>query len=268
MARRTDDWTDEDEALAAELSAHLRQRTGTEAEMPDAAELLAYLDGSLPPAEEARVAQRLVDDPEAARALLDLTELDAAARQPAPAAPDLEARSAWRALRGRLGDAGGEAPPGEARGTGPRHAESRPAGWWRRPAPWAATAAALLLVSAGLGAWVAELRGARREPVANLASLELSAMVRSGGEPSVELAAGQPLMLVVEPSERCAGYEAALRGPGGRTRTVSGLRRDEGGRLTLLLPAEPGAYELGLYGCEPPRLLGKHRFRVVGAGGG
>jgi hypothetical protein len=264
VARRTDDWTDDDEALAAELSAHLRQQPGTEAEMPDAEELLAYQDGSLTPADEARVAQRLVDDPEAARALLDVTELDAAARRPVPAVPDLEARSAWRELRGRLDGAGGEAPPGEAPEAGPRQAGP----WWRRPAPWAAAAAALLLVSTGLGAWVAELRGARREPVVNLVSLELSAAVRGGGEPTVELAAGQPLLLVVEPAERCAGYEAAVRGPGGRTRTVFGLRRDAGGRLSLLLPGEPGAYELGLYGCEPRRLLGRHRFRVVGAGGG
>ena len=145
MARWSDDWTEDDDELAAELSAHLTRPPGTEDEMPEAEELLAYLDGSLPPDEEARVGKRLVEDPRAARALLDLAELDAAARGPVPAAPDLAARSAWRELRGRLGDRPEAAgPPG---GREPLHGAGRSAEgtvWWRRPALWAAAAAALL----------------------------------------------------------------------------------------------------------------------------
>lgn len=255
-ARSADGSGDDEAALAEALAARLRRDaaaapgTGAGAgEPPDAEELLAYLDGSLEPAHEARLARRLVDDPQAARALLDLADLDRAASGAAPAVPDLETRRAWRELRSRLPAAGA---------TGDRSAAGAGQRWW------AATAAALLLVSLGLGSWVWELRQAQQQPVANLRTLELAATRQGGGAADVELAPGAPLLVVLEPVASCAAYRLTLDGPGaGAPRVLPDLRRDDRGLLTLLLTGEPGRYVLRLSGCDPPRPLQEHAFRIV-----
>jgi hypothetical protein len=237
-------------------------------------ELVAYLRGELGAEAEARVRRRLLADPAAARALLDLADLEAAAAQveamqveamqvEATASPgaddrpvpptDLAAAVGWRELRRRL-----------------RRLSSRSA--WK---PLLATvAAASLLICVGLGVRLYRVEqrlaghgGAPVErPVVNLAGLDLTGGSRGAAPPVVEVAPGDPLWLAVTPPRRCPVYRAAVEG-GGEARTLDGLRRDARGSLNLLLYLDPGLYELHLYGCEPEERVDEHRFRVAAPGG-
>jgi hypothetical protein len=124
-------------------------------------------------------------------------------------------------------------------------------------------AAALLVTTLGLGSRVLWLQGELSRPVANVRSLEL-ASTRAETERVVELPPGAPLLLILEPAERCPVYTAELEGPRpGARRTIASLERDEGGQLTLQLQrAEPGHYRLRLSGCEPRHELAEHRFQI------
>jgi hypothetical protein len=226
-------------------------RSGAAAEpgpVPEPEELLDYLEGRLAPADEQRLARRLAADPATARALLDLAEL-AAAGEAAAAASDrpaeLAVRAGWRDFRSRLPDA---AP--------------RP----RRPPVWlSAIAASLLVATLSLGSWVWRLQGDLDRPVANLRSLELASASRASDGPAVELPLGAPLRLVLAPAARCPGYTAELEGPRpGDRQSIEGLERSEGGQVSVLLRrVGPGSYRLLLAGCEPPRELEEHRFRIT-----
>jgi hypothetical protein len=239
--------TDDAEALRGVLAGEAESEAGAGPESgdPEPEELLDYLAGRLPPEGEARVGRRLVASPAAARALLDLAGFVDAAAEAGSAPPKLAARAGWRDLRGRLGDAARRS----------------------RPLPPLAMglAAALLAVAVGLGAWVWRLKATEHRPVGNLTSLELAAGLRSGEEQAVELPGGAPLRLVIEPSERCAVYEAVVEGPRpGERATIRDLARGKGGQLTVLFRRlRPGDYSLRLLGCEPRRELEQHRFRVA-----
>ncbi len=233
------------EALIAALAEQARSGASAEPE-PEPEELLDYLEGRLAPEDEQRIARRLAADPAAAQALLDLAELEAAGAAAAGDRPaELATRAGWRDLQSRL--------PGAAPRT-------------RRPPAWlSAIAAALLVTTVGLGSWVFQLQGELHRPVANLQSLELASGSRAGNDPVVELPLGAPLRLVLDPAERCPGYAAELEGPQpGDRQTVEGLKRSEGGQVTVLLRRiEPGSYRLLLTGCEPRRELEEHRFRIA-----
>jgi hypothetical protein len=132
-----------------------------------------------------------------------------------------------------------------------------------------ALAAALLIAAVGLGVRVAQLESERDRPIGNLASLELAAATRADREPTVELAPGEPVRLVLAPAERCDDYAAALTGPTpGDRRTIAGLERDQLGLVTLLLRPQPGSYSLRLLGCQPRRELESYGFRIVRPAGG
>jgi hypothetical protein len=230
------------EALIAALAEDAAARAAGSAE-PAPEELLDYLAGRLDPAAEQRLGSKLAASPAATRALLDLADLEAAG-EPAGSGPaDLAARAGWRDFQSRLST----------------HRS-------RRPPPWlAAIAASLLVATMGLGIWAMRLQSAMHLPV-DLPSLDLVSGSRAGTEPSVQLPAGAPfLRLVLAPSERCADYTAEIAGPAGTSQTL--LSRDEMGRLSLLLPGEPGEYRLLLRGCEPRRALEEHRFRITADGG-
>jgi len=236
------------EALIAALAEEVR--SGAPADPgpePEPEELLDYLEGRLPPEDEERLARRLVADPEAARALLDLADLEAAGATAGERPADLAARAGWRDFQARLPDAA------------PRPRRPRPPAWL------SAVAAALLVATVGLGSWVVQLRGKLDRPVANLQSLELPSGSRAGTERTVELAPGEPLRLVLDPVERCPGYAAEMEGPrSGDRQTIEDLERSEGGQVTVLLRrVEPGSYRLLLTGCEPRRELEEHRFRIA-----
>ncbi|HKH47216.1 MAG TPA: hypothetical protein VKM72_21380 [Thermoanaerobaculia bacterium] len=231
------------EALIAALAEQARSDASGTPE-PEPEELLDYLAGRLAPEDEERIARRLAADPAAARALLDLAELDAAGAEAGVRPTEIAAVASWRDLRDRLPDA---APQ-------PR----------RLPPVLSAIAASLLLATLGLGSWGWRLEKKLHSPVANLPSLELPSGGRAGGERIVVLAPGAPLRLVLSPAERCPSYTAEVEGPRSRDRqTIEGLERDELGRLTVLLRLEPGSYGLRLLGCEPRQVLEEHGFRVT-----
>ncbi len=229
---------------------------GAQAPTPDPEELLDYLAGRLAAEDAQRVERRLVADPQAARALLDLAEFEAAAREVGggergeeggEALPvDLAVRAGWRDLRGRLAAAG--AP---SRRPGPR-------------APWY-LAAALAVVGLGLGYRVWQLQEELGRPAAVAVSLDLHASTRAGGAgPEVELASGERLLVVLEPAARCDAYRAVIeRTEGGDRVTVPGLVRDAQGMLLFHWTPAPGAYTLTLSGCEGGREPEVHRFRVA-----
>jgi len=237
------------EALIAALAADAEERSAAAGESPEPEpeELLDYLAGRLDPEAEQRLDRKLAASPAATRALLDLADLEAAAETVKDGPADLAVRAAWRDFESRLPDAAAR----------PRR-PPRPPGWL------VTIAASLLVATVGLGSWVVRLQSQLHRPVANLPSLDLVSGSRAGTEPSVRLPAGAPfLRLVLAPSERCDRYTAEIAELGGRAQTVEPLERDEMGRLSLLLPAEPGQYRLHLLGCEPRRELEEHRFRVT-----
>ena len=247
------------EDAAAAPRAASGSAAGTRPPAPDPEELLDYLAGRLAAEDAQRVERRLVADPEAARALLDLAEFEAAAREAGAAGGgtggegggearpvDLAVRAGWRHLRGRLA------------------AEAAPS---RRPgsrAPWY-LAAALAVVGLGLGYRAWQLQEELGRPVAVAVSLDLHAGTRAGGAgPEVELAGGWRLLVVIEPAARCDDYRAVIeRTEGGDRVTVPGLVRDAQGVVMFHWTPAPGAYTLTLSGCGGGGEPEEHRFRVA-----
>src|SRR3954449_10673258 len=87
------------EALIAALAEEARSGVTGE---PEPEELLEFLAGRLPPEDERRVERQLAASPEAARALLDLQDLEAAGAAAGTQPTDLAVRAGWRDLQGRL----------------------------------------------------------------------------------------------------------------------------------------------------------------------
>ncbi len=243
------------EALIAALAQEAQSAAAGEPDLEPEV-LLDYLAGRLAPEEEQRVARQLAADPTAARALLDLADLEAAGAPGAGAGErpaDLAAVVGWREFRDR---------------------------WLPRPRPlphrfaalWPAIAASLLVATVGFGTWAWRLQSLLQRPIANLVTLELSSTDRAAGEPVREIPSGAPLRLVLTLAEgqRCPGdYVAEIaRSRGGDPQPIEGLERSEGGHLVALVWLEPGPYRLRLFGCEPRRELAEHRFRITAAGSG
>lgn len=239
------------ETLRDLLAEHARRDADTQEPAPEPEELLDFLEDRLPPDEARRLERRVLADPDAATALADLADFAEAEKTAGSSVPEVATHAGWRDFERRLETAG----TAEAAST-PKN----------RPPPWlSAVAAALLVAVLGLGAWVWTLRSAEPLWVANPESLTLVAA--RGEEAVVSLTDGAPLRLVLSPTERCPTYRASIErsGPGGETssRSLAGLVRDERGLVTLLVPGESGAYSLTLSGCDPPRDLETHRFRIV-----
>jgi hypothetical protein len=236
------------EALIAALAEEARSGAPSAETEPEPEELLDYLAGRLSPADEERLGRQLAASPEAARALLDLEDLEATGAAAGTRPAELAARAGWRDLQGRL---------------------PAPVPWFRRlPPVLSSIAAALLVTTVGLGVWDMKLQEQLRQPIANVKSLDLVSGSRAAGEPVAHLAAGEPLRLVLAPAEQCPNYAAEVTGPGaGDHRTVGPLKPDARGILTLLWPGEPGIYSLRLFGCEPRRELEDRRFRIVADAG-
>src|SRR3954449_12808611 len=136
------------EALIAALAEEARSGVTGE---PEPEELLEFLAGRLPPEDERRVERQLAASPEAARALLDLQDLEAAGAAAGTQPAELAVRAGWRDLQGRLPAA---------------------VPWFRRLPPLLSSiAAALLVATLGLSVWVLRLQGELRRPIANVRSL-------------------------------------------------------------------------------------------------
>jgi hypothetical protein len=234
------------EALIAALAE--QARSGAPSGEPEPEELLDYLAGRLSPEDEERLGRQLAASPEAARALLDLADLEAAGAAAGQAPAEFAVHAGWRDLKGRL-------------------PATMP--WYRRLPPMlSSVAAALLLVTTlGLGVLVLRYQSELSRPVANVGSLELVSDSRAAGEEVVAVKPGEPLLLVLEVHERCPSYQADIQGskPGDR-KTVTGLKWDQGNVTLLLHSAVPGAYRLRLSGCEPRRELQEYSWRIVRPG--
>jgi hypothetical protein len=230
------------EALIAALAADAEEARSTGTDGPEPEKLLDFLAGRLDPKEEERLSRYLMANPEASRALLDLEDLEAAGAQAGDRPAELATVAAWRDFERRL-----PAPPSRFQ----RFQKLLPS-----------IAAALLVATIGLSAWIWQIRGERNRPVANLQSLTL-AETRAGTERTVSLAPGAPLLLVIHPTPRCPHYEGVLEGPKpGDRHTLQELKRNERGNLTPMLYPEPGSYNLRLYGCDPRQEAGTYRFNV------
>lgn len=243
------------ETLAEILADHARrdaealQGDGGSTPAPEPEELLDLLEDRLPPEEARRLERRVLADPEASRAMLDLADFAEAETSAGSGPSEVSVHAGWRDFQTRLRD------------EEPTRARPTPAPPWLM-----AVAAGLLVAVLGLGAWVWMLRQPQPLVVAQLESLDLVAAVR-GEETVVPLAPGVPLRLVLRPEERHAEYRAEIRwtGPAGETdhRIEEGLVRDDLGLVTLLLSGRPGAYELILSAGDPPRELERYHFRIV-----
>jgi hypothetical protein len=224
------------EALVALLAEQAGSDVSPAAPEPEPEELLDYLAGRLSPEEAQRIERLLVASPEAARALLDLAELEAAGTAAEERAAELATFAGWRDLQSRLPSA-----------------RSSP----RRLPSWLSTiAASLLLVTVGGLGWKVRSQGEElARPVANSESFNL-AVTRADREPSKEPLPGAPLRLMIATDRRCAVFTARLeRTESGDVQTIKGLKRDKGGWLTPLWPRglKPGFYNLRILGlgCEP-----------------
>ncbi|HEY4562670.1 MAG TPA: hypothetical protein VIJ36_06805 [Thermoanaerobaculia bacterium] len=224
------------EALIAALAEEARSGVTGE---PEPEELLEFLAGRLPPEDERRVERQLAASPEAARALLDLQDLEAAGAAAGTQPTDLAVRAGWRDLQGRL-------------------PASVP--WYRRLPPVLSSIAATLLLS--IGTYWTGFQVGLHQLIANVGNAELLAGSRAADGETVALSAGASLRLVLSVPERCPRYRAEIEGPRYR-KTVEGLKRDQG-NVTLLLPSvASGEYRLRLSGCEPRRELQEYSWRVV-----
>src|SRR3954453_21177982 len=153
------------EALIAALAEEARSGAAGE---PEPEELLEFLAGRLPPEDERRVERQLAASPEAARALLDLEDLEAAGAAAGTQPTELAARAGWRDLREHL---------------------PAPVPWFRRLPPLLSSIAAVLLVTTvGLGVWGVRMQEELRRPIANVKSLDLVLEGRAMEEETVKVA--------------------------------------------------------------------------------
>jgi hypothetical protein len=230
------------EALIAALAEEARSGVTGE---PEPEELLDFLAGRLSPEDERRVDRQLAASPEAARALLDLQDLEAAGAAAGTQPTDLAVRAGWRDLQERLPAA---------------------VPWYRRLPPMLSSiAAVLLLCTVGLGGYWKGRQVGLDQPRANVRNWELLAASRAANDETVPLSAGDSLRLVLSVPERCPRYWAEIEGPRYR-KTVEGLTWDQGNVTLLLSGASPGKYRLRLSGCEPRREIQEYSLRVVPPG--
>ncbi len=259
---------------------------------PSPEKLAAYYERRLAGGERERLKDHLALCTECAHLLLDLfgfAELETPVEAQGPT--DVDRDSAWRSLRGRLGDgAAGEVGDREVPKVSTLPAspvslvslaspasnivplvqppQVSPAASRPRSSPWAWALAASLLAVAGLGFWVSELRqeNARlTEPAVNAVIADLTASgdaTRGGGEPKEPvLPADRPLALILNAPDvpaSSAGYDAqVLAGPGGPiVWTLRNLPRGTDNNFTLGLPPgslRPGQYQIRLYSADDAR---------------
>ena len=232
----------------SDLIAALRasKPEGGSGEHPAPEALAAYFESRLSSDDEERVQLHLVACRDCSALVLELEEL--ASSTPA-SPPDLASAAAWREQRRRLF--------GSDSGTGAREARSR--GGWARGG-WA-VAAALALVTVGLGLWSASLRGTISElrapqvdpPIANLEPV--GSIREADREPTVTVAPGAThwlliLNLIDDTSRR--SYRLEIIGADDAVvARLDGLVQSPEGGFRLLLPrayVPPGAYRARLSG--------------------
>ena len=247
------------EVLVSALAEHARTAIG---EHPEVETLLDYLTGELAAEAAAEVNDHLVGCRRCSEQLLDLEPLSQP-DIPREGVADLATEAAWREMKARLFPA--EAAPVPV-------PIVRPAAYQR----WSiGIAAALLLTTGGMSAWVAQLQGR----VAELSQLQVNMPVfyigeatRSIEEESIEVPAGTSrFVLIFTPAhlESYSEYEVRFLDPEGEELLhVSGLKMSESGGLRLgaspeQLPA--GRYLVRLNGFDGERWqeLEEYSYRIA-----
>lgn len=229
------------EALIAILAEQAQSGGAHEGPEPEPEELLDYLEGRLAPEAAQRLERMLVASPEAARALLDVAELEAAGETDGQRPAELSVLAGWRELKGRL------------------HGASSRSGGLIRLLP--SIAAALLVANIGLLGLVGSLRKDLSE-MQRPRIVDLYPHSRAGREEIFKASAG-PLVLVIETDHDCPTYTAELQGPSSEDRQTFELPKpDEKEPLTLQGHFEPGTYHLRLFGCQPRHRLEEYSLRV------
>ncbi len=229
---------------------------------PTAEELIAYHDGELSEAEEARIQDHLLGCPEDASLVVDLERLVTGELDAGHAGSEFERAASWKGLRSRL------APQDAAPRMRRRRRTMRPDTRVRQ-LPWLhAVAASFLLATLGLSGWVVHLRQTVAEisrPQLNAPVQDLSASASRGGEavtvmplaPEVRL-----FTLVLNPvwhsaAQACGEYDLDVaRVDGERVLSERGLRPNAYGSLSLTVSRQlldVGEYRIRLYPSGEPR---------------
>jgi len=212
--------------------------------------LAAYHAGELPAGEEQRLQDHLLACRECAALLLDLDGLaDPGFGAGSLSTADQEAL--WGRLQGEIKKE--EAPPALA----PVIPLRRPPGFAVKPRWLQALAAALLVATVGLSAWVASLRhelDERTQPQVNPPMYTLFSGTARSSRPEVSIAADAPIFdLILEPSRARSTnrYRVAITRAGGEmVWSRGGIAPDPRGLVRLELTRSllgPGQYRIRLF---------------------
>lgn len=233
----SDETQDLDEMLGF-LGEDGRQRRDPE-EHPSPEELSAYQANELTPEEDERIQDHLAVCRHCTELLLDLEEFLQPPAVAAGPAADFEAAADWKRLRDHL----------------PQPAKARSQKRFAQPLAASLVGALILL---GLSSWrvitsqreVIELRSQvaeLRQPIVNLQTISL----RSIRGEAFELPADRPVRLTLETSapKEYGEYTVQIMDSEDKPISVSTLRKDEHGKLTMTLPKnflKPGSYTIRL----------------------
>ena len=214
---------------------------------PDLDTWIAYREGTPSEEEERRLRDHLATCPRCTQLLLEM-EAFINGNGEVPKVADFEKAAVWRLLKA-------------ARDSESSH---RP-----RPRTWMSAVAAVLLAILGVGGLIHqqselhELRGALLKPQANVPIVDLNpgSRLRSLSSPAQEVVVpadrGFTLILNLLESTADVSYGArVLDGDGEEVVTVKGLRIDDLGTLTVLMPAHllaPGLHTLEVRGSGAPQ---------------
>jgi hypothetical protein len=220
-------------------------------EHPSPETLTAYQANELSPAEDERIQSHLAICKHCAELLLDLDEFLKAPAAVAEPVADFEAAADWRRLREALKRDVGEKPPAR-----PDRRRFLASGWGGY------SAAALLVISIGLGAWNVELfRELRKpQPIRTVLTLSAQGSTRGGERPGPNESVTLPalIILTLPTYEPAPSYQVTIfrQEPGKVQWSLDVLQ--EHGDLSFILPARslgPGTYILHVagHGSEQPR---------------
>ena len=248
-------------AAGEAIMARKRKELG---DPPTPEELLAYRDGRLDPVARERLESKVAVHPDAARALADLAAFPDV--EPGPGVPDLfdkDVDAGWNAFRGRL-ETLPRPEPASVRSISARSTWS----------PTLLAAAAVLLLSVGLGGYLAG-RASRTAPQPagpsrNVQIAELQPVtgdVFRAPEAPLELPESSEalvLILALPGTKEFTRYEAEIRDQDGRILwSGGGLNPNPLGNVQMSFPRSaftPGVYRIDLFGLDE---AGKRR-KVAG----
>ena len=239
-------------------------------EPPTPEDLLAYRDGRLDPAARQLLEAKIAVYPEAARALADLAAFpDIAPGPDTPELSDAQMDASWEVFRQRL-EKVPRPPVSLTRRSVPR-----------RPIPWQWVAAAVLLLSIGLGIGYLTGRGSQPVPdvvvkpslnptIVQLEPLEQDSFRAPAAPIELPPTSGELLLILVLPGgQEYPGYSAEIRdGKGTRLWSGDGLRPTSEGTVGMSFPRSAfpsGVYQIHLFGRDGTgrrKVVGKYELRV------